>query len=1511
MAKRLIRQKQLSPQQDAEIYIKMKTDKPGLEEKFISSFKGRGVFSTANFCKGDFVLEYRGQLLTQNLTQKNISETVFIFDFQWRGKYWSVDASVEDKSLGRLVNDEHKKPNCKIKVVEVDGTPHLCLFALRDISPGEEITYNYGDSDWPWRKQVKPEASTVRAHQKLLITTGDEVKETLPKSYSLKCTETKLTAEKVQERSESLRIIESEEQAEPSVSCIQKKPETDWSSCPVEEEASSQHKPSDAGDDLVRTKHVKSHFVRNKQTISSRQPKGRVKSFKECVGITESEEQAEPSVSCIPKKPETDWSSCPVEEEASSQHKPLDAGGDLVQTELSERKLMKPKQTISTSQRAQEMVKPPTKSFGIRESEEEAEPSVSCIPKKPETDWSSCPVEEEASSQHKPLDAGGDLVRTKHVKSHFVRNKQTISSRQPKGRVKSFKECVGITESEEQAEPSVSCIPKKPETDWSSCPVEEEASSQHKPLDAGGDLVQTELSERKLMKPKQTISTSQRAQEMVKPPTKSFGIRESEEEAEPSVSCIQKKPETDWSSYPVEEEASSQHKPLDAGGDLVQTELSERKLMKPKQTISTSQRAQEMVKPPTKSFGIRESEEEAEPSVSCIPKKPETDWSSCPVEEEASSQHKPLDAGGDLSGTAQPVQSTNMKQNALEKQRKMLCTLKQELSREISKIDKLLDISSPGAHSPDSNSSLSDEDVEEKISSPPPGKSSSRKRSGSKTDYEPRKRQTIGSSSDDSPEESGNTDCSDVDYIPGTDESSSDQSGRSLQPIAKKPLLVQRFSISSSKQDNTESTQNLTENSSNMYVLPPSNLKAQRVYDKRNFCAFCFKPSSKIARHLEIVHRSEVEVAQAVQYPKGSKARRTRLNVLRNRGNFVHNAEVVRRGTGQLVACYRPREQRDAKDFIHCAHCQGLYSKRTLWRHMKNCPKKTQDSDESPIARKRVRSLCALATPVGRDISEGLKKVLSQMTYDDVYHTVQNDKCILQFGEHMFNRHGSDVSKHDYIRQKMREVGRLLLEAQKLTPLKKMEDFIIPANFSHVVSAVKVVAGYNPEKNTYSIPSLALKLGHSLQKICSIVESNAMICGNQTMAEQAKNFRIIHQARWNEFISAGAITTLKEAKWNVPQILPFTEDVKLLNAHLEKKQDEYEKQLRTIPTADSYASLAKVTLALAIIFNRRRAGEVSRMDMSAFMSRNNAELHEDIALCLPKFEQKMCQFFSRVEFRGKRGRMVAVLLKPSMVASLKLLAESREKCGVPKENPFMFARPGAMSAYRGAECLRKFANECGAKHPQALTSTKLRKHIATMSQVLNLEENEADQLADFLGHDIRIHRQYYRLPQGTLQLAKMSKVLMAMERGMLSEFKGKSLDEIEIHPDENLVHSECELSSDDDEDEPTDTVAAESIKPAVPATDPDSTASSIAPITPKQPDATRKPKRKWEDSEVRAVERHLIRFIQTGKVPQKRECIQCLLAESHVLRERSWTDVKNFVRNRSITLKKQFSTSLV
>ncbi|CAI5679042.1 unnamed protein product [Oreochromis niloticus] len=175
------RRKRVNPQHDAEHYIKLKTDKTGLTEQFISPRKGRGVIASQFFKQGEFVLEYRGELCKADpyLEKNKFNDTVevFLFDFKWKGTSWCIDASVEDKSLGRLVNDDHRRPNCKMKTVEVEGRPHLCLFALRDIDPGEEITYDYGKADWPWRKMDK---STYEISKQ----TGDLEHCTQPLHYS-------------------------------------------------------------------------------------------------------------------------------------------------------------------------------------------------------------------------------------------------------------------------------------------------------------------------------------------------------------------------------------------------------------------------------------------------------------------------------------------------------------------------------------------------------------------------------------------------------------------------------------------------------------------------------------------------------------------------------------------------------------------------------------------------------------------------------------------------------------------------------------------------------------------------------------------------------------------------------------------------------------------------------------------------------------------------------------------------------------------------------------------------------------------------------------------------------------------------------------------------------------------------------------------------------------------------------------------------------------------------------
>ncbi|XP_028418297.1 uncharacterized protein LOC114544644 [Dendronephthya gigantea] len=54
-------------------------------------------------------------------------------------------------------------------------------------------------------------------------------------------------------------------------------------------------------------------------------------------------------------------------------------------------------------------------------------------------------------------------------------------------------------------------------------------------------------------------------------------------------------------------------------------------------------------------------------------------------------------------------------------------------------------------------------------------------------------------------------------------------------------------------------------------------------------------------------------------------------------------------------------------------------------------------------------------------------------------------------------------------------------------------------------------------------------------------------------------------------------------------------------------------------------------------------------------------------------------------------------------------------------------------------------------------------------------ESEMGWLARHLGHDIHVHKDYYRLPDTTLELAVVGNLLMAVDEGRAHHFKGRIL----------------------------------------------------------------------------------------------------------------------------------------
>ncbi len=159
------------------------------------------------------------------------------------------------------------------------------------------------------------------------------------------------------------------------------------------------------------------------------------------------------------------------------------------------------------------------------------------------------------------------------------------------------------------------------------------------------------------------------------------------------------------------------------------------------------------------------------------------------------------------------------------------------------------------------------------------------------------------------------------------------------------------------------------------------------------------------------------------------------------------------------------------------------------------------------------------------------------------------------------NRSGAVYKNKQCVREKMRELGRLIHNARRFTSLKTLEDCVNPNMYMETVKAVKYTCGYDSETDKFMVPSLANKLGNSLVKVSKLLKARGLISNDKQLVKNASEFQEVHANKWNEMISATALRNIREAKWNVPPLIPFTEEVQKLHTFLSQVQDEWFNQL--------------------------------------------------------------------------------------------------------------------------------------------------------------------------------------------------------------------------------------------------------------------------------------------------------------------------------------------------------------
>ena len=257
------------------------------------------------------------------------------------------------------------------------------------------------------------------------------------------------------------------------------------------------------------------------------------------------------------------------------------------------------------------------------------------------------------------------------------------------------------------------------------------------------------------------------------------------------------------------------------------------------------------------------------------------------------------------------------------------------------------------------------------------------------------------------------------------------------------------------------------------------------------------------------------------------------------------------------------------------------------------------------------------------------------------------------------------------------------------------------------------------------------------------------------------------------------------------------EDIKKFQDHL---RDTAQRCYTTLENGYDYAAwreLGRCTMVLLLTFNRRRVGNVDKIKLISYQNRQS--IQGDQLQAYTRLERLLADNFHRMETRGKRGRRVALLLSVQHREYLDMFVRYREQAGVEENNKFLFGTAHRAQHLDACKAIRDYSSRCGAQNPQRLRGTYLRKQVATVSQMLNLSDNEIQQIADFMGHDIAIHRQFYRTPELSLQVTKLAKFFMAVDDTDLEKYRGKSIDDLEVL-DPRMSLTEEPATSDEEPD---------------------------------------------------------------------------------------------------------------
>lgn len=318
---------------------------------------------------------------------------------------------------------------------------------------------------------------------------------------------------------------------------------------------------------------------------------------------------------------------------------------------------------------------------------------------------------------------------------------------------------------------------------------------------------------------------------------------------------------------------------------------------------------------------------------------------------------------------------------------------------------------------------------------------------------------------------------------------------------------------------------------------------------KKNYCVFCSKLQTQLARHLQTVHRNKPDVKKFAVLPKKNRERKNIIEILRKNGNFKFNTNSAL-NNGQLIVCRRPNEKHNklARDFIVCAKCKGFFAKSTIRHHSRSCFGKDF---------KRNKCIMVMGRKILRRIHPSANETLKNVVFpvmreDDVTRIIRYDDLLIIFANKLCTKYKSQ-HHHDMIRARLRVLGRFLLALRDINKnIENFESVYHPRVYEDCISTINVVAKYNSEQKEYETPAVAANLSTLIKHIGNLLITECIKREDVEKKKQVKDFLKLLVVDIGTSVNRTVSETQSAKKRHKKVILPALEDIKRLYKYLKK-----------------------------------------------------------------------------------------------------------------------------------------------------------------------------------------------------------------------------------------------------------------------------------------------------------------------------------------------------------------------